>query len=498
MSATLLWFKRDLRIFDHPALAQAMVRGGPVIPIYVAEPGYWALPDTSGRQWDFIAECLRDLRDALSGLGQPLIVRTGDVCRVFSAIHASVPFDRIISHEETGNLWTFDRDRAVARWARDKGVIWEELPQSGVTRRLRSRDGWAAARESFVRSPMPQPPRSLSPVSLDPGPVPTARDLGLVDDPCPGRQTGGRGQAMSLLGGFLTERGRTYRKDMSSPLAGEWTCSRLSPYLAVGVISGREAARAAAARKIEVKGTRDGWAGSLSSFTSRLAWRDHFMQKLEDEPRIETHCLHSAYQSLRQGSDPDRLTAWSEGRTGLPFVDACMRFLHHTGWMNFRMRSMLMAVASYHLWLDWRDSGMVLARLFTDYEPGIHWSQAQMQSGTTGMNTVRIYNPVKQGYDQDPDGVFTRRWVPELAGIADDYLQEPWRRGGWDGYPPPIVDVKAAAAQARDKIWAVRKGDAFRAEAQGIVQKHASRKKDRGFTRDPEPQKDSGQMSFDL
>jgi deoxyribodipyrimidine photo-lyase len=187
-------------------------------------------------------------------------------------------------------------------------------------------------------------------------------------------------------------------------------------------------------------------------------------------------------------------------------VDACTRSLNMTGWLNFRMRSMLQAVASYHLWLDWRASAPHLARMFTDYEPGIHWSQVQMQSGTTGMNTVRIYNPIKQGYDQDPKGIFTRRWLPELADVPDMYLQEPWL---WDGaqtlaYPPPVVDGKAAAAQAREQIWAVRKGGRFRAEAAHVIEKHASRKDPQGrFMNDrirakkTKPQ-DKNQLSFDL
>ncbi|MEL6610014.1 MAG: FAD-binding domain-containing protein [Pseudomonadota bacterium] len=493
---TLLWFKRDLRVTDHAAAARAAA-GGPVVALYVAEPGYWALSDTSARQWEFIAECLSDLRERLS---VPLVVRVGAVLDIFEDLARDHGVTRIVSHEETGNAWTYARDRAVADWCRARGIVWEELPQSGIVRKLAGRDGWAARREAYMR--LPQVPQvALSGPHMDLGAIPTYRDLGLADDPCPGRQTGGRDAAMAMLGGFLTERGQTYRKAMSSPLDGEWACSRLSPYLALGVVSGREAHQAAAARKAEVKGTRSGWTGALQSFTSRLAWRDHFMQKLEDEPRIETRELHSAYRDMRQGSDPDLLAAWAEGRTGLPFVDACMRMLRHTGWMNFRMRAMLQAVASYHLWLDWRDSGMELARLFTDYEPGIHWSQAQMQSGTTGMNTVRIYNPVKQGKDQDPEGVFTRRWVPEIAHLADEHLQEPWKVGGAPGYPDPVVDVVAAARAARERIFEVRRGNDFRAEAGAIVSKHASRKKDRGFRRDPVPTKDAAatrQGSFDF
>ncbi|MEM1101421.1 MAG: FAD-binding domain-containing protein [Pseudomonadota bacterium] len=504
--ATILWFKRDLRVEDHAALAAA-ADTGPVLALYVVEPGYWALPDTSARQWDFIAECLESLRAALD---IPLLVRVGEVRDVLESLAREEPISGIISHEETGNAWTYARDLAVKDWCAARGVPWRELPQSGVVRRLKGRDGWAARRERYVREPMIAR-RLLHGPALEPGGIPTSAELGLAPDPCPGRQPGGRAAALSLLGGFLTERGRTYRKAMSSPVEGEWACSRLSAYLALGVLSGREAAQAAAARKAEVKGTREGWTGSLQSFTSRLAWRDHFMQKLEDEPGIEHRALHPAYRGLREGSDAERLAAWTEGRTGIPFVDACMRYVTHTGWLNFRMRSMLMAVGSYHLWLDWRDTGMVLARRFTDYEPGIHWSQAQMQSGTTGMNTVRIYNPVKQGKDQDPTGVFTRRWVPEIAHLDDALLQEPWRAGGVAGYPAPIVDVAAAAREAREKIFAVRKGPAFRAEADAIVKKHASRKKDRGFQRDPMPgdrarktgskagkKSDTTQMSLDL
>ncbi|MEM6478499.1 MAG: deoxyribodipyrimidine photo-lyase, partial [Pseudomonadota bacterium] len=285
---TLVWFKRDLRARDHAAL-EAAAKAGPVIALYIVEPEYWSLPDTSARQWEFTAECLESLRGALS---VPLLVRVGDAIEVFESLLRVTPITALISQEETGNASTVSRDLRVRAWCAARGIGWRELPQSGVVRRLKGRDGWAARRERFIRQPQIAPVFPTGP-SLEPGAIPSARALKLRADPCPGRQRGGREEALSLLGGFLSERGQNYRKAMSSPVEGEWACSRLSPYLALGVLSGREAAQAADARKKEVPaGARDGWKGSLNSFTSRLAWRDHFMQKLEDEPAIESRCLH--------------------------------------------------------------------------------------------------------------------------------------------------------------------------------------------------------------
>lgn len=478
--ACICWFKRDLRVADHAALARAAAGGRRVIPLYVAEPGYWALPDTSARQWAFAAESLVELRAALGALGAPLVVRVGDAVRELEALRAEHGVDALVSHEETGNLWTYARDLAVGRWAREAGVAWTELQGSAVERRGPGRDGWARRRDAFVRAPVAEAPRALNPVpGIDPGRIPDAAALGLAPDPCPERQPGGRSHALRLLASFLEVRGRGYRTDMSTPVAGAHACSRLSPHLAVGTISGREAAQALAVRRADLPKGRDGWAGSLASFSSRLAWRDHFVQKLEDDPRLEARAMHSALDGLRpRDGDAARLHAWRAGETGLPFVDACMRSLAATGWLNFRMRAMVQAVASYHLWLDWRPTAMHTARMYADYEPGIHWSQTQMQSGVTGMNSVRIYNPVKQGHDQDPDGRFTRAWVPELAGVPDRHLQAPW---AWEGagrlaYPPPLVDVRAAAAEARSRMLAARRGAAFRDEATSIVARHGSRR----------------------
>jgi deoxyribodipyrimidine photo-lyase len=167
-------------------------------------------------------------------------------------------------------------------------------------------------------------------------------------------------------------------------------------------------------------------------------------------------------------------------------VDACMRSLCATGWINFRMRAMLVSFASYHLWLHWRQTGLHLARQFLDFEPGIHWSQMQMQSGTTAINTLRIYSPTKQAQDQDPEGIFIRRWVPELARVPLEFLAQPWQMNevqqriaecviGRD-YPEPIVLEKSALAQAKAVLYGLRKAPEARAEADAIAQRHGSRK----------------------
>ncbi len=483
-SLHVVWFKRDLRIRDHRALAAA-ARLGPVLPLYVVETEYWRQPDVSARHWAFARESLEQLRVDLGELGQPLVVRQGDVIAILDRIHRKHTIGGLHSHEETGNAWTFERDRNVAAWCRRQGIPWHEQRQHGVIRGLKQRNGWSGRWDRFMAEQLTPRPAALPPLpGIDPGRFPEARELGLTDDGCTERQTGGSRSAHDLLASFLAERGRSYRRAMSSPVSAWTECSRLSPHLAWGTISIREVSQRSQREQQRLRSRpvadRTAWRESLESFDGRLHWHCHFMQKLEREPELEFKNLHPAYDGLRQ-SDDARLAAWQQGETGLPFVDACMRSLQATGWLNFRMRAMLMSFASYHLWLDWKKPGEHLARLFTDYEPGIHWPQVQMQSGTTGINTPRIYNPVKQGYDQDPHGVFVRRWLPELDDVPDEFVHEPWR---WessreplgDRYPRPVVNHLAAAHAAKQAIWGVRKGREFRQLADRVQDRHGSRR----------------------
>jgi deoxyribodipyrimidine photo-lyase len=415
----------------------------------------------------------------------PLLVRVGSAVEVLEKLHAELGFTHVLSHEETGTGWSYQRDLNVAAWCRSQRVLWQEFTQTGVVRRLRSRSGWAKRWQSRMDQPLVSLGAGFNAaVSLAQPDLPTLASLGLAPH---GKtlQTAGEKAAQQTLQSFLQSRSHNYRKSISSPLSAEDGCSRLSPHLAFGTLSMRTLHQATEAAIASANDRSVAYA--LRGFAGRLRWHCHFMQKLEDEPNIEFNNFARACDGLREDDfNQAHFAAWCAGRTGYPMVDACMRSLKATGWLNFRMRAMLVSFSSYHLWLHWREPGLFLARQFLDFEPGIHWSQMQMQSGTTGINTLRMYSPTKQAQDQDPEGIFIRRWVPELARVPLPYLAEPWKMDisvqrmagcivGAD-YPAPIVDDKVALKLAKDRLYGLRQTSAARTEASGVHARHGSRK----------------------
>ncbi len=503
MGFELVWLKRDLRWQDHAPLAHASARG-PIRVMYVVEPDLWKQPDASLQHLAFIRESLQDMHETFQRDMGAVEVFHGEILEVLTSIWRQHRFEHLYSHEETGNAFTYQRDRAVARWCRLHGVIWHEFPQFGVVRGLRDRNLWQDSWERHMAAGRSEPAslqfwKTYPPHSL----VLDAPD-GLSHDP-PQRQRGGRRQALSVVHDFLNRRSNRYRGGISSPLLAPEACSRLSVYLAYGCVSMREVVQWTRSA-LKAASDQPRRQAGLRSFSSRLYWHCHFIQKLESEPEIEWRNMHRGYDGLREREfSEERFQALQLGQTGWPMVDACVAMLRETGWLNFRMRAMLVSVAAYPLWLHWQPVGHWLARQFLDYEPGIHWSQMQMQSGTTGINTTRVYNPIKQAQDHDPNGRFVRHWLPHLRNVPDAWIFEPWQmpadllsRRGEDVSivaPSPIVDLSTATREAKRRLYERRHQPEVRAGQQAVVERHASRKARRDPLTGPRRGESSSKMA---
>ncbi|MFW6345467.1 MAG: deoxyribodipyrimidine photo-lyase, partial [Halomonas sp.] len=240
----VVWFKRDLRIHDHRPLSDAC-DAGVVLPLYMVEPALWQQPDTAQRHWDFIAESLEALAADLAELGLPLCVMEGEAADVLERVVAVLGPCELRSHQETGNAWSFARDRGVADWCRRRGVTWHEARQHGVIRGLGQRRGWAEQWEALMAEPLAtprpaRPPRGWQRLA----PLPRARwrrlRLGTGREACASRQAGGSTAGLEVWHSFLAERGMRFHRDIGSPLRARRAGSRLSPHLAWGTLSLRD------------------------------------------------------------------------------------------------------------------------------------------------------------------------------------------------------------------------------------------------------------------
>ena len=480
----IVWFKRDLRVYDHAPLWHAAQQAN-VLPLYVIEPELWQQADASNRHWAFIKDALSDCRKALKQLGQALVVREGDVCEVFDELSRIVEIHAVHAHQETGNLWSYQRDIKVAKYLKTHGIAFHEYRQQGVLRGPVNRNDWADRWDQFMAEQLIPIPKKIRSIDIP---------LGEIPDTAPGHPnsfvlrevTGTRQGAEKALTRFLQEQSTYYPARIGQPGA-RFASSRLSAHLAWGTLSIREVVHAIN-QAIANSRTEERQQFGLQQFKSRLYWHCHFIQKLESEPSIENEELNPAFTGLRGSKDDQhRFKAWQLGKTGWPLVDACMRSLIATGWLNFRMRALLVSVASNQLWLPWQLTAPYLAKLFVDYEPGIHYPQIQMQSGTTGINQLRMYNPIKQSQDNDPKGEFIKRYIPELRFVPAQWIHTPWllplnlqREYGVildRDYPRPVVDHEAAAQFAKEQVYQTKRSPEAKRFNKRIIEKHASRRR---------------------
>ncbi|OZC01696.1 FAD-binding domain-containing protein [Rubricoccus marinus] len=485
MSAPVLWWlKKDFRLADNPALMAALDAGETVLPVFLFEPALLEAEETSAFHVAAWCEALTDLRQRI-----PVLCLRGDAPEALERLRDATGFAEMHSHEEVGSSVTFERDKAVAAWARVSGVAWHEHRQTAVFRGGLDRNKRSALWNGFMKeTPLAAPgDADLARIVVSPQAealqmaeplAPEAFGHPLADAQAELRQPVSETAAHDTLTDFLTARGKCYSGGISSPNLAFVCGSRLSVHLAWGTLTGRQAYAATLARIAEVKGIESPeakqWSKSLRSFKSRLHWRDHFIQRLESEPQMEFTPLNPAYEDLPAPGD-EHLDAWLEGRTGWPLVDACMRCAAQTGFLNFRMRAMVTSAAVHSLRIDWRKTLYPTARLWADYEPGIHIAQTQMQAGVVGINQLRVYSPNKQLSDHDPEAEFVQRWVPELADTPPEAILKHHERPLAD-YPAPLVDWWANSKEMKADYYAIKGTPEAKAHAERVYERHGSRR----------------------
>lgn len=479
-SISLIWFKRDLRLADNAVLASMEESKFPILIFYIFEPSLIKNPNYDTRHWRFVWQSLVDLKSHLVQKGHFLNVYYGEMIDFLKYLSTKFKIQTLNSHEETGLKITFDRDKTVKDFCKNQQIVWHEFQQFGVIRRItrQQRNNWSELWISQMQESLTQTNfETFKSFELEINFFHEKRIPAEFKMLNKNFQPGGETMAWKYLNSFFNKRYIGYSKFISKPFEARETCSRVSPYLAWGNVSIKQVYHGLHTVIHDSNHKRD-----LLNFQSRLFWHCHFIQKFESDCRIEFENFNRAFDAVRNEENDIYISAWENGQTGYPLVDACIRCVKETGYLNFRMRAMVVSFLTHNLFQHWKFGVEFLARQFLDFEPGIHYPQFQMQALTQGTNTMRIYNPVKQSQDHDPKGFFIRKWCPELNEIPAELIHEPWKLNDWEqtmyncqigiDYPYPIVDHETSARFAKEKLSEIIKSEEAKLGIQKILKKH--------------------------
>lgn len=450
----IVLFNKDLRISDHQPLTEA-ASAGEVVPLYVFEPSQWDETPLSARHFQFVVESLGELSKGIEGKGGKL----------FFAIHElETVLERLLETYDSLHLFAHNDSRfidRVGKWAeQNEQLLFSYGPDlKNVTGKL-----FSNRLNSYLKAPVAEVPSKIDVPSKTPDFLYTnfkkLQNFRVKGNKIRFGQQGGEWKALETLDSFLEGRFVSYIENNQKPLPSSLSSSRLSAYITWGNISVRTIYQKTAGKletcehdeeKIQLE-------EFLSTLTRRvkICWMGSQVQQLTE------------VSEMKRDWNEDWFRRWLKGRTGIPIIDAAMRSLDKTGWMNFTLRSMVTSFIANSLLLDEQEPSKALAELYLDYEPAVHDFYIQQQAGMRGK--MKITDPVKLGRQIDPDGSFIRRYIPELSKTPDEYIHEPWLSPAFYqfGYEAPMVDVKKVNRQARLQYQALRsKGKPSRKKSEG-------------------------------
>ncbi|WP_354698319.1 Deoxyribodipyrimidine photo-lyase [Paraconexibacter sp. AEG42_29] len=465
-STALVWFRRDLRVHDHPSLVTALADYDRVVPVFVLDrrlaTGRYASPARTA----FMLGCLRELRATLKDLGGGLVLRDGEATKELLALAEEVDAEAVLWASDVGP-YALARDREVMDALKDAGIAPRPQPGNFCADVSKPRTGQGKPYTVFTpfwkthskleRRTVHRAPKELPPLpsSLAVGRIPSLADLGLEDDvPAPVCEPG-EAAARATLAAWLDGPIDHYAARHDDLSGGT---SVLSPHVRWGTLSVREMEERAGARSGE----------GAAAFTRQLAWRDFYAHVLLLHPGNTQAAFQERFRKLEWADDEESMEAWKAGRTGYPLVDAGMRQLDQTGWMHNRARMVVGSFLTKDLHLDWLAGERWFAHKLLDGEPLQNNGNWQWVA-STGVDPApyfrRIFNPTLQAQKFDPQGTYIRRWVPELEGVPDKHVHEPWRMSDdeqqaakcviGEDYPAPIVEHKAERERAMERYRAV-------------------------------------------